>query len=60
MVEEVIAWARGEIERADNELKKAEVLVERLRRAGEPTAEMEAKVREVRRKLEQYRKAFAE
>jgi len=60
MVEEVIAWARGEIERADNELKKAEVLVERLRRAGEPTGELEARIRETRRRIEQYKKAFAE
>jgi len=58
MVEEIIKWAQKQIEDAEAELQKARLLIERLKKAGENTATLEAEYLEAKRRLDKYKEAF--
>lgn len=60
MAEDIVKYVRGEIERAEKELEKARDLIERMRKAGENTADLEIRYRELKAKLDAYKKAFQE
>jgi len=60
MVNDILEYARSQIERAKRDLESAKELVARLRKAGENVAEMEARIRELELKLKRYEEAFAE
>jgi len=58
MAEEIIKRAREDIERGKKQLEEARILIDRLKRAGEDTLELERRYNEVKRKLERYEQAF--
>ena len=58
MVEDILEFARNQIKRAEEDLEKAKVLCEKLRKAGENVADLTAKIHELETKLERYKKAF--
>lgn len=60
MANEVIKYIQAEIERAEKQLKDAEDLINRMKKAGENTTDLEIRYRELKEKLEAYKRAFKE
>jgi len=58
MSEEIIEWARKQIDNAEAELEKADALLQRLKRAGEDVSRLEADYLEAKRRLERFKAAF--
>ena len=60
MVKETIEYVKGEIAKAEKELEEAKELIERMRKAGENVSDLEIRYRELKEKLEAYKRAFGE
>lgn len=58
MVKDVIEFAKSQVEKAKKDLKDAEELITRLRKAGENVAELQAKLNELKLKVKRYEEAF--
>jgi hypothetical protein len=54
------AWVCEELRRIASEIKRARLYVERLRRAGEPVADLEARLREQIQRYTRMLEAFPE
>jgi len=59
VAEEVLAAARENVKAAEEQLKAAAILIERLKAAGEDVTELQTKYYEAKRRLERYKRAFA-
>lgn len=60
MVKETLDYVRNEIAKAEEELEKARELIERMRKAGENVSDLEIRYRELKEKIEAYKRAFSE
>lgn len=60
MVKETLDYVRNEIAKAEAELEKARELIERMRKAGENVSDLEIRYRELKEKIEAYKRAFSE
>lgn len=58
MSEEILEVVKGDIDEAETQLKAAKELIDRLRKAGEDTAELERKYREAAGRLRRFKTAF--
>ena len=58
MVKDVIQFAKNQVEKAKKDLKDAEELITRLRKAGENVAELQTKMNELKLKVKRYEEAF--
>jgi len=58
MSEEILEAVKGDIATAENQLKAARELIDRLRKAGEDTAELERKYRTAAARLRRFKAAF--
>jgi len=58
IAEEVLSVARENIKHAEEQLKKAKILIDRLKAAGEDTVQLERRYQEAKRRLERYKRAF--
>jgi len=60
LAEEILRAAREDISHAEEQLKAAKVLIERLKAAGEDVLELERRYNETKRRLDRFKRAFAE
>lgn len=60
MAEDILKAAREDVSHAEEQLKAAKVLIERLKKAGEDTLELERRYSETKRRLDRFKRAFVE
>ncbi len=60
MSEEIIKIARSDIAQAEKQLETARELIDRLKRAGESTAELESNYAKAQARLRRFKVAFSE
>jgi multidrug resistance efflux pump len=60
MAERILESAREDIRNAEEQLKAAKALIDRLKAAGEDTLDLERRYIEAQRRLERYKRAFGE
>jgi len=57
--EEIILRLQADLEQAEQQLKTALDLIEKLRRAGEDTTQLQAQARKLQQRIQRYRRAFS-
>lgn len=60
MSEEILKLARSDIEQAETQLKTARELIDRLKKAGESTAELESNYAKAQARLRRFKVAFSD
>lgn len=60
MASDIIKLAQGDIERAESDLQTARDLIDRLKRAGENTAELESNYAKAQARLRRFKAAFSD
>jgi len=58
--QETISWVCGQLREIERQIKDARALIERLKRAGEPTGDLEARLAEQEARYRRMLDAFPE
>ena len=58
--QETIGWVCGQLKEIERQIKDARALIERLKRAGEPTGDLEARLAEQEARYRRMLDAFPE